>query len=447
MKSFYELSAWGRSSRLKFGWLPRFSLRTLLVMVGVLGVLLGCVGIFWQRLHRQRQIVGAIREAGGQVRYDYEFGMGSDLDFPLLTIDDTPISFEESKNGQRKRTRVTSAGTVVDVETPRGPKAIRRIFGDDAFAHVESVEFLWHSQPPEKFDPRLLLELPQLKLVWLWHAQVNDEWIDCVARAAELRILNLLGETKGVATGEGLAQLQAAKHLQSLGLSGEWVRDETITGVSRLRQLKALGIGSDANVTSAMFQNLVELTELRELTIVRAKRIDDQGAEHLGRMQNLRTLWLSQTSITDASLAHVSKLSQLEWLDVSVTSIGDAGMEFLIELPHLRRLNLRYTRVGDAGLDSLSGLPQLRYLHLEGTSVTDAGMPAIARMTQLESLDLNPSSVTDEGVRQLKTLARLKRLRIGPHVTKEGFKELKRALPHCNITAVDQAGIHLILDR
>jgi hypothetical protein len=74
-------------------------------------------------------------------------------------------------------------------------------------------------------------------------------------------------------------------------------------------------------------------------------------------------------------------------------------------------------------------------------------MPAIARMTQLESLDLNPSSVTDEGVRQLKTLARLKRLRIGPHVTKEGFKELKEALPHCEITAVDQAGIHLILDR
>lgn len=48
----------------------RFSLRTLLIVVVVLGVVLGWFAFKMRKAERQRKAVEAIREAGGVVIYD-----------------------------------------------------------------------------------------------------------------------------------------------------------------------------------------------------------------------------------------------------------------------------------------------------------------------------------------------------------------------------------------
>jgi len=299
------------------------------------------------------------------------------------------------------------------------------------------VDFLWESQPG-KLDPQILLELPQLQGAVPSGSQVNDDWLRCLAQVPQLRVLNLSGGTQGTATAQGLAELRSVKQLESLSLMGEWLHDETVAGVSDLKQLRSFSCGLAPNVTSAIFSSLQELTDLRELVILRAKQVDGHGTEHLQRLQNLRALWLFETSISDATLAHLSELTQLQWLDVYGTSVGDLGMESLATLTNLKRLNLDRTSVGDAGLEPLSRLPKLRVVRLGGTNVTDTGLPAIARMTQLESLHLCPVSITDDGLVHLRTLTNLKQLDVGPYITKEAANELRKALPGCRITRFEK---------
>jgi hypothetical protein len=343
-------------------WLPRFSLRTFIVVMGVLGVGLGCVGIYWQRLRQQQQVVAKIEAAGGDVIYDYQFGAGDDLNLDL-DVDFATTSHAELPDGRKQRTLQTSSERVVEVETPPGPRILRSMLGDDAFANVEVVSFFdWNSRPPGKLDPEIQLKLPQLKCVLFVGPQVSDDWLNVVARVPQIRIVNLWGDKQGTATAAGVARLRSAHSLEQLRITGDWVRDETLRGVADLHQLKSLDLALVPNVSSALYPNLAELIELRYLSILRAEKVDDQGSEVLRRLKKLHTLVLSNTMTSDTTLAHVRALKDLESLDVSWTKVGDTGMEHIASLPDLQRLNVAGTQVGDAGLAAISRLPKLRYL-------------------------------------------------------------------------------------
>ncbi len=424
-----------RSARRR--WLPRFGLRTLFVIVGVLGIALAYVAHLRQRVQHQRRIVAQIEAAGGEVRYNWQFGMGPELDY-VLDPSKSPkwISESSDSDSRTRRSRTDSTGRVVErqYESPPGPKIVRMVLGDDVFAHVESVSFFtFEFQPAKELDPQLLLELPELKAVCLTYGQVNDEWLRCVSRAPKLRFLTLLGYSDGTTTSSGLAQLQSATSLESLSLHGEWVQNDAIAGVAGLRLLKSFSLIETPQVTSAVFSHLGGLTDLRELFIKSGKKMEDQGTEHLHQLLNLRRLFLVDTSMSDNTLAHLSELTQLELLDLSATNVGDRGMEYLADLPKLRYLKLVGASVSDSGLESLSRLPSLRRLILLETPVTDAGMPTLARMTQLEELSIEFSSVTDCGVFQLGTLKNLKELSVRPSVTNQGGEELRKTLPHCDV--------------
>jgi len=421
---------------------PRFSLRTLLIAVTVLGVALGYVGTLLVRVRHQRQVVASIEAAGGKVIYDYQFLMEAELDY-TLNPDDSKQWINSNSDGKRVRYRRDAQGRTIEkqVETPPGPRVARRLLGEDIFAYVEGVSFFWQGDSVGQVDPRQLLELPRLKVVVPTASQVNDEWLQTLAQVPQLRCLHLAGGTKGIATKDGLARLQSARQLESLHLSGEWVQDETVAGISRLKQLKALGFGHVPNLSSQAFAYVNELTELRELALVGARKIDDQHTVHLAKLTNLRSLWLRDTSVSDKTLAHVSSLTQLECLDVSQTNVGDTGVECLIGLSKLKRLNLSRTNVGDAGLESIAKLRRLQVLDLAGTKITDAGMRSISQLDHVKSLDLYPSTVTDARLIQLKSLKELQTLDIGPHITKEAADELRSALPQCKIRLFDASGL------
>src|SRR5262245_16171182 len=80
-------------------WVPRFGLRTLLILVTIFGAGFGYLGHLYRRVQHQRYIVAKIQEAGGTVRYTWQLP--------------------------------TRPGA-----TPPGPKLLRMALGDDVFAHV-----------------------------------------------------------------------------------------------------------------------------------------------------------------------------------------------------------------------------------------------------------------------------------------------------------------------
>jgi len=418
-------------------WRLRFGIRTLLVTVTILAIGLGYVAMLLQRVRHERRIVAQVEAAGGKVQYNYQFGMGRDLDYALHPDEEPRWIMESNPEGEpNSRYRTDDSGRVIErqYETPPGPAIIRWLLGDDIFAYVESVNFFdFDAKPATGLKPDLLLELPELKCVVLTDHQVSDEWLACVAKVPKLRFLNLLASADCKATADGITQLRSARHLELLGITGDGIKDETVAGIAELRELKSLTLASVPNISSAVLPNLNELTELRELSIVRAKSIDDQNAHHLRRLQKLERLWLVGTSMTDATLVHLGSLPQLEILDVYGTNVGDAGMEHLAKLPRLERLRIAGGTISDAGIEHIARFPALRRLSLFDTKITDAGLPIVGRMKQLEELRLGSPSITDCGVMQLGTLTNLRDLSLDARISDQCRENLRKILPECDI--------------
>jgi Leucine-rich repeat (LRR) protein len=417
-------------------WLPRFSLRTLFVAMTVLGVGVGLFGNFWLRLRQQRFIVGKIQEAGYQVKYTYEFGMEENAEEIQR---ETLGSYNGyTHEGARRRIRDTARGKIEEVEVLPGPRWLRKIFGNDAFAEVGEVSTL---HPPGKFDPRLLSKLPRLKSVHLYDCDVSDALFAELARLPDLRDLCVAGHSGETTTSAGPTLLRTSQRLEKLTFAGDWLQDNTLASLGELRQLKRLCINNAPHLTSASLKHIGALVELRQLWIENAKNIDDQGTEHLANLTNLWRAHLHDTSISDTCLLHLSKLPHLAELYVSKADVGDLGAQHLGKITNLKRLSLDNTLVTDAGTEALAGLQELEFLDLSGTKITNASLAAIGRMTQLDSLCLKATSITNAGLPQLRTLTNLRELIIGPDITREAATELREAIPSCTtVQLVDAKG-------
>jgi internalin A len=110
-----------------------------------------------------------------------------------------------------------------------------------------------------------------------------------------------------------------------------------------------------------------------------SSRPADTTLAEIGRLNQLRRLWLNDASVTDVGLANLKGLTNLSTLGLGGAQITDAGLAHLKGLPKLSSLGLNGTQVTDAGLAHLKGLTKLSYLMLDGTPVTDAGMSELKR--------------------------------------------------------------------
>ena len=116
------------------------------------------------------------------------------------------------------------------------------------------------------------------------------------------------------------------------------------------------------------------------------------------------------------------------------TRITDAELAQLQGLTNLRQLDLDSTQVTDAGLAHLKGLTGLQELYLNKTQVTDVGLAHLQGLTSLQGLWLSDTQVTDAGSVHLQGLTRLKRLNLfNTQVTDPGVVKLQQALPRCQI--------------
>ncbi|MGO9114084.1 MAG: hypothetical protein ACLP9L_33125 [Thermoguttaceae bacterium] len=81
-----------------------------------------------------------------------------------------------------------------------------------------------------------------------------------------------------------------------------------------------------------------------------------------------------------------------------------------------------------------SFLSEVIYVDFSGEKVEDEALQSLNQLTHLARLNLNNSEITDSQLRHLKGLAQLRWLELeAPRVTDEAVKELRRALPNCQI--------------
>jgi hypothetical protein len=123
------------------------------------------------------------------------------------------------------------------------------------------------------------------------------------------------------------------------------------------------------------------------LQLVGSSVTDDKLAALKPLSEQVISLNLAETQVTDSGLAQISSLSNLRTLHLEKTKIGDAGLIHLASLENLEYLNLYESQVGDAGLAHLEGLENLKKIYLWKSNVTDAG--AAKLQASLPSLTVN----------------------------------------------------------
>ncbi len=153
--------------------------------------------------------------------------------------------------------------------------------------------------------------------------------------------------------------------------------------------------------------------------------VDLIGVDYFG---HIRAVSLHRA--TDATMAQVGRLDQLDTVLLRDSSLSDTGLAHLSGLANLSILDLGQTRITGAGLAHLKGLSKLQVLDLVGTHVTDDGLAHLNGLSNLMQLNLNSTHVTDAGLVHLMGLTELHVLEVvGTQVTEEGAKELEQALP------------------
>ncbi|MFO0900560.1 MAG: hypothetical protein U0836_24280 [Pirellulales bacterium] len=130
---------------------------------------------------------------------------------------------------------------------------------------------------------------------------------------------------------------------------------------------------------------------------------------HVGKLTELRWLWLDDLPASDEDLAQLRGLPTLFWI-VAKTAISDSGVAHFATLPRLTMLDLRGRGITDEGARALSACQRLHWLKLHGTSITDEGLAAISRCASLGELRLPGAAISDAGLPHLARLPALRTL-------------------------------------
>ena len=210
--------------------------------------------------------------------------------------------------------------------------------------------------------------------------RVNDDMMDLLSGLPEIRELGL-SDTR--VTSVGLRKLRQLKGLQKLSLSGVRITDVTTHAVGELTQLRELSL-TDTRVTDAGIRPLRNLSELRRLDLD-GVQITDDGLSELAMLTNLETLLLQDTRVNGTGLARLSRLVRLDGLAIEGHLVSVEG---LTRLKRLRTLFLTDTGITDQGFVCLKDLPNLERLILSGGTLTDRELAILQGLPHLMRLDL-----------------------------------------------------------
>jgi hypothetical protein len=213
-------------------------------------------------------------------------------------------------------------------------------------------------------------------------------------------------------TGAGLAPLKELPQLGFLGCQDKRCDDEAmreIAGLPHLRMLMAQGsVASDGG-----FQALSRSQSIERIWGRACPNLTSRGFAALASMPALRGLAVSCKRVDDATLALLPRfpaLTELLPMDVS-----DGGFRHVGRCENLESLWCMYCRdTGDAATGHIAGLAKLRLYYAGQTRITDRSLELLARMGSLEDLEFWAcSGITDAGVAGLAILPRLREIRIG----------------------------------
>ncbi len=295
-----------------------------------------------------------------------------------------------------------------DKASPPGPDWLRKWIGDEYFCKVVAV-FLDNRDRQLKITNQDLAELANLSALELISA--SD-----IQNRNRLRI-----RPSKAKPSESTADVASiAKHVFVSGST--LISDDTLVEIGRLTQLKELYLDHNA-ITDDGLKHLQGLSNLENLDL-EGTDITDAGLQYLPTYR-LECSGLENTNIDDEGLKTIGKMAALTHLNLSRTDITDAGLKHLSSLNHLEDLDLSDTQISGCGLQ-LEQSSRLKNLNLRNSHVDDAGLEQIAKLRSIETILLEGSWISDAGLMCFRSMSNLKFANLdSTNVTDAGLQHLK----------------------
>lgn len=300
--------------------LPRFGLRSLLLLVTV-----GCLALGWhvERVRRQRLAVAELEKGGAEIAYytSAEDDYGDDKD--------------AIKNPR-------TVGEWIEWLTPN---RLRIALGIDFFRRVDSVTFDYEVVDYPHLLSRLR-DLRGLRQLTLYYALDED-----LAFIGEIQTLTDLELVCSEITDKGLVHLANLRRLKGVSLHGSPIRGPGLVYLAKLPHLESLDL-SDTQLVDANAGYLLGLRRLKSLSLSDTL-IGDAGLSRLAGLPRLEELYLGDTLVSDEGLASLDSLANLRVLRLDGTAITDDGLRVLGDFGSLENISVDRTAATAAGADSL----------------------------------------------------------------------------------------------
>lgn len=174
--------------------------------------------------------------------------------------------------------------------------------------------------------------------------------------------------------------------------------------------------------------------------LLMARKVTDDGLLSLASIPSLRGLGLGQCKITDKGVMALS--DQLQTLGISESDITDKCMAHIAKMHNLTLLNVSDCNVSDAGFCQLTQLP-LMELWGAHTRMTDLTLRTLASgKARLNCLCAIDTKVSEKGLRALSHMP-LTRLELGvcPNVDDSCIRMLAKTFPDLTLLAIDDTSI------
>lgn len=172
------------------------------------------------------------------------------------------------------------------------------------------------------------------------------------------------------------------------------------------------------SLVSASFQSLddsnnhvlQEIADLPNLKGISLRNCSSLGTA-LGRMQNLKSVNISQVNATEDLLRQIGMLDQLQVLRIDNSQLDWSAMHYLSPLTNLQSLILQSN---------------------QSLNVSDDHFDVLANFTKLETLYLHNISLSESSFKHLSTFPKLKRIMLGSDVSFKAAFQYARKHPTAN---------------
>lgn len=254
--------------------------------------------------------------------------------------------------------------------------------------HPKLRRLVFESCPAINDDTLALVAAVQhLEVLSLYRCDnATDKGVARLAKASALKSLTL-NSLKLQCT--WLAAFVEFERLEQLSLSGIECSSANLAVIGLLRGLKRLHISATTMVPAEITKQIVSAPRLERVALY-ALEFNEAAFAELARREGVTYIRIMECAGVDSNgVRHLAGLTHLKELDLcECAKVGDKALKALVACEELESLGLRGSGISDAGLAYLKKLPRLSQLNIDGTGISHVGVKEVCKSASLRELNL-----------------------------------------------------------